>query len=165
MTAHDRPTTGDPPTVAEPEPPGGGTDISAAPDGAAPETEPPHLDPVPLDAAAKPVDPDVPRSDTEVSEPSAHTQEPDHELLFATDPSGLRRRWDDIQSAFVDDPTACVQQADGLVAEVVEQLTSQFADMRSRLEAQWARGEAASTEDLRVALKRYREFFQRLLSV
>jgi hypothetical protein len=51
------------------------------------------------------------------------------------------------------------------VAEVVEQLTTGFSDARSRLEAQWARGESASTEDLRVALTRYREFFQRLLSV
>jgi hypothetical protein len=51
------------------------------------------------------------------------------------------------------------------VAEVVEQLTTGFSDARSRLEAQWARGEKVSTEDLRVALKRYRDFFQRLLSV
>jgi hypothetical protein len=85
--------------------------------------------------------------------------------LFADDPSGLRSRWDDVQAAFVDDPKECVQKADGLVAEVVEQLTNGFSEARSRLEAQWARGEDASTEDLRQALKRYREFFQRLLSV
>ena len=87
------------------------------------------------------------------------------ELLFAADPSGLRSRWDDIQAAFVDDPTECVQKADALVEEVVEQLTAGFSEARSRLEAQWARGEHASTEDLRVALQRYREFFQRLLAV
>jgi hypothetical protein len=85
--------------------------------------------------------------------------------LFADDPSGLRSRWDDVQAAFVDDPKECVQRADGLVSEVVEQLTNGFSDVRSRLEAQWARGEEASTEDLRQALQRYREFFQRLLSV
>ena len=77
----------------------------------------------------------------------------------------LRSRWDDVQAAFVDNPKECVQKADTLVAEVVEQLTTGFSDARSRLEAQWARGESASTEDLRVALKRYRDFFQRLLSV
>jgi hypothetical protein len=33
------------------------------------------------------------------------------------------------------------------------------------LEEQWDRGEEASTEDLRIALKRYREFFERLLAV
>jgi hypothetical protein len=78
---------------------------------------------------------------------------------------GLRARWDDVQASFVDDPRKCVQQADGLVADVVDKLVNGFAEARSRLEEQWARGEDASTEDLRVALKRYREFFQRLLTV
>jgi hypothetical protein len=94
------------------------------------------------------------------SEPST-----ERSLLAGNDLSGLRSRWDDVQAAFVDNPKECVQKADTLVAEVVEQLTTGFSDARSRLEAQWARGETASTEDLRVALKRYREFFQRLLSV
>ena len=66
---------------------------------------------------------------------------------------------------FVDDPKACVQKADGLVTDLVEQLTTGFAAARSRLEEQWARGDEASTEDLRVALHHYREFFQRLLAV
>ena len=105
------------------------------------------------------------------SEPSQMATEPSSEpsterSLFAdNDLSGLRSRWDDVQAAFVDDPKECVHKADTLVAEVVEQLTTGFSDARSRLEAQWARGENASTEDLRVALKRYRDFFQRLLSV
>ncbi len=86
-------------------------------------------------------------------------------LFGDTDLSGLRSRWDDVQAAFVDSPRECVQKADTLVSEVVEQLTIGFSDTRSRLEAQWAKGENASTEDLRIALKRYREFFQRLLSV
>ncbi|MGA3256314.1 MAG: hypothetical protein ABSD32_19835 [Mycobacterium sp.] len=86
--------------------------------------------------------------------------------LFAEDElSGLRSRWDDVQSGFVDDPRECVHKADGLVSDVVDQLTTGFSEARSRLEAQWARGEQASTEDLRLALKRYREFFQRLLAV
>jgi hypothetical protein len=90
----------------------------------------------------------------------------DDQLLFADDNlSALRSHWDDVQAAFVDDPTECVQKADALVAEVVEQLTARFAAARSRLEAQWAEGGEASTEDLRLALRRYREFFQRLLAV
>jgi len=79
--------------------------------------------------------------------------------------SAIRSRWDDVQAGFVDDPRDCVQKADGLVSDVVDQLTTGFADARSRLEAQWSRGEEASTEDLRVALMRYREFFERLLAV
>jgi hypothetical protein len=94
------------------------------------------------------------------SEPSS-----ERSLLADNDRSGLRSRWDDVQAAFVDNPEECVQKADTLVAELVEQLTTGFSEARSRLEAQWARGEKVSTEDLRVALKRYRDFFQRLLSV
>jgi hypothetical protein len=96
---------------------------------------------------------------------SSEVQPSDDELLFAADTSGLRSRWDDIQAVFVDDPADCVQKADTLVREVVDQLTAAFSEARSQLEAQWARGEQASTEDLRLALQRYREFFQRLLAV
>ncbi|AFM15598.1 hypothetical protein Mycch_0781 [Mycolicibacterium chubuense NBB4] len=86
--------------------------------------------------------------------------------LFADDElAGLRARWDSVQAGFVDDPQECVQRADTLVANLLDQLTDGFAQARSRLEEQWARGEQASTEDLRVALKRYRSFFERLLSV
>ena len=99
-------------------------------------------------------------SSTAGTEPSS-----DKSLFADADLSRLGSRWNDVQAAFVDDPKKCVQEADALVAEVVEQLTTGFSAARSRLEAQWARGEEASTEDLRLSLKRYREFFQRLLSV
>jgi hypothetical protein len=88
------------------------------------------------------------------------------ELLFADDDlAELRARWTAVQAAFVDNPKECVQKADVLVSDLVEQLTSGFAHARSRLEEQWDRGEEASTEDLRVALMHYREFFERLLAV
>jgi hypothetical protein len=97
---------------------------------------------------------------------TAGTEPSTEKSLFAEDElSGLRSRWDDVQSGFVDDPKECVHKADGLVSDVVDQLTTGFSEARSRLEAQWARGEEASTEDLRLALKRYREFFERLLAV
>ena len=108
---------------------------------------------------------DVQPSGNDVQPSGTDARPSGDQLLFATDTSGLRSRWDDIQAAFVDDPTDCVHKADALVEEVVEQLTAGFSEARSRLEAQWARGEHASTEDLRVALQRYREFFQRLLAV
>lgn len=86
--------------------------------------------------------------------------------LFADkDLSDLRSRWTEVQATFVDDPRDCVKKADGLVSDTVEQLTSSFSHARSRLEEQWSRGEEASTEDLRLALKRYRDFFDRLLAV
>jgi hypothetical protein len=89
-----------------------------------------------------------------------------HGSLFAeAELTGLRARWTDVQARFVDDPRKCVQMADGLVADVVQQLTNGFSHARSDLEDQWARGEDVSTEDLRQALKRYRQFFERMLSV
>ena len=78
---------------------------------------------------------------------------------------GYRSRWTEVQTGFVDDPRQSVERADGLVAEVMKRLAEVFADERSRLEEQWARGEEADTEGLRMALRRYRSFFDRLLSV
>jgi hypothetical protein len=97
---------------------------------------------------------------------SGEPQSSTEQALFADDElEELRGRWTAVQSAFVDDPKECVQKADVLVSDLVEQLTSGFASARARLEEQWARGEQASTEDLRVALMHYREFFERLLAV
>jgi len=78
---------------------------------------------------------------------------------------GLRTRWKEIQTAFVDEPRKAVEQADGLVASAMKRLAEVFAEERSHLEQQWDRGDNVSTEDLRVALQRYRSFFDRLLSV
>ena len=84
---------------------------------------------------------------------------PDEELL------GYRTRWDAIQTGFVDQPRDAVEQADALVSQVVTRLTEVFTRERSTLEGQWTKGDNVSTEDLRVALTRYRSFFHRLLSM
>ena len=92
-------------------------------------------------------------------------QDGQDEALFADDEAqGLRSKWEDVQRGFVDEPREAVQKADDLVSDLVERLTKGFAETRSGLEEQWNKGEEASTEDLRVALTRYRAFFQRLLS-
>jgi hypothetical protein len=92
------------------------------------------------------------------------TQTTDEALFADEELSGFRSRWDEIQSGFVDEPRQAVEQADALVADVVDRLTAGFSEARSRLEEQWAKGEDASTEELRVALTRYRSFFKRLLA-
>ena len=76
----------------------------------------------------------------------------------------FRSRWLAIQSKFVDDPSDSVKQADDLVADVIKNVTMSFANRRLSLEKQWNSGES-STEDLRVALKQYRSFFDRLLTL
>jgi hypothetical protein len=86
-------------------------------------------------------------------------------LFSENESSNFRNRWTEIQAAFVDEPRRAVEQGDALVADVIKRLASSFADERSKLEGQWGRGDNVSTEDLRVALQRYRAFFDRLLSV
>lgn len=78
---------------------------------------------------------------------------------------GFRSRWTDIQTEFVDEPRRSVEQADSLVAEVMQELARTFANEKDKLEGQWGRGQDVSTEDLRLALQRYRSFFDRLLSL
>jgi hypothetical protein len=85
-------------------------------------------------------------------------------LLPQADETDLRARWEEIQTRFVDDPRQAVEDADALVAGVMKRMAEGFAQAREQLEGQWSRGEDVGTEDLRVALQRYRSFFQRLLS-
>ena len=87
------------------------------------------------------------------------------QLLAAKEAEDFQNRWDETQRGFVDEPRTSVQQGDQLVAELMQLLAKGFADERRSLEQQWDRGEEVSTEDLRVALQRYRSFFQRLLAV
>jgi hypothetical protein len=77
----------------------------------------------------------------------------------------MRSRWEAIQTAFVDDPRVSVQRADELVAMAITKLAESFADERARLEQLWSKGSDVSTEDMRQTIRRYRSFFQRLLSV
>ena len=86
-------------------------------------------------------------------------------LLPQDNVTDFRSRWDRIQTGFVDEPRTAVQQADELVTETINRLAENFASARGRLEDQWSTGENVSTEDLRVAFKKYRTFFEKLLSV
>jgi hypothetical protein len=99
--------------------------------------------------------PQVTPQDTDGSAPLFPTGEAD----------GFRSRWQEVQTGFVDEPRSAVERADGLVAEMMKRLAQVFADERAKLEEQWSRGDDISTEDLRIALRRYRSFFDRLLSV
>ncbi len=86
-------------------------------------------------------------------------------LFSPEETKDFRARWDALQVSFVDEPRRAVEQADNLVAATMKRLAEMFATERSRLEGQWDRGDNVSTEDLRLALRRYRSFFGRLLSM
>ena len=76
----------------------------------------------------------------------------------------ITARWKDIQAEFVDEPSKAVEEADALVAELMQRLASMFATERAELEERWAGGHQVNTEDLRQGLRRYRSFFERLLA-
>ena len=98
---------------------------------------------------------------------AAHTNNVSDRIpLFPENELGdFRRQWQDVQASFVDDPRVTVRHADEMVASLMTRLVQVFADERAKLEHDWDKGEDVSTEDLRVALQRYRSFFDRLLSV
>jgi hypothetical protein len=77
----------------------------------------------------------------------------------------FRSQWSKVQTGFVDEPRRTVEDADKLVAAVMQRLAEGFASERSGLEKQWDSGDNVSTEDLRLALQRYRSFFDRLLKL
>jgi hypothetical protein len=118
----------------------------------------------PIGDAETPVAGERPR----VAEPPRVAQQEDDApapLMAEVEATGFRSRWQDVQVDFVDDPKVAVERADALVAEVMRQLAREFASERESLEKQWSGGGQASTEDLRLALQRYRSFFSRLLTV
>ena len=119
-----------------------------------------ELDPaltVPMAATDIPVDTGIPvaapESDIEGLAP----------LFQPLEAQGFRDAWVKVQAGFVDDPKEAVQHADQLVTQVMQSLGESFAGERTRLDSQAQTGQA-STEDLRVVLRRYRSFLQRLLA-
>jgi len=90
--------------------------------------------------------------------------QPHAQLLADPELESIREQWKEIQFAFVDEPRKAVQDADALVAELMQRLAQKFASERKDLESRWAGGDEVSTEDLRRGLRRYRSFFERLLA-
>ncbi len=107
----------------------------------------------------------APSPETETGPSEAATATAGAEPLLSADArQELGSRWSEIQANFVDHPQGSVQEADALVVDVMQRVTGSLSNERERLESQWRQGDDVSTEDLRVALTRYRTFFDRLLS-
>jgi hypothetical protein len=77
----------------------------------------------------------------------------------------FRARWDLVQRSFVDNPQEAVHAGDELVAQVIKSLAETFSNQRAQLEVEPNQTDQSSTENLRLALRRYRSFFERLLSI
>ena len=91
-------------------------------------------------------------------------EQPHAQLLEDHELQRILVQWKEIQAEFVDEPRRAVQDADALVAELMQRLAQTFASEREQLESRWAGGDDVSTEDLRRGLRRYRSFFERLLA-
>ena len=106
-------------------------------------------------------------SDTPVSRRVAELRgEGEQSPLFSDEESDeLRRRWESVQAGFVDEPRRAVEDADELVQRVMDRLSEGIKHQREHMESEWGDRDGASTEDLRVALRHYRSFFDRLLNV
>ena len=112
--------------------------------------------------------------DAQAEQPASATQatgsdrgigeQPPAQLLENNELHTMLARWKDIQAEFVDEPKSAVQNADALVADLMQRLARTFASEREQLESRWASGNDVSTEDLRHSLRRYRSFFERLLA-
>ena len=85
-------------------------------------------------------------------------------LFSESEMEDFRSQWSKAQTGFVDEPRRTVEEADKLVAAVMQRLAEGFANERSGLE-KWDSGDSVSTEDLRLALQHYRSFFDRLLKL
>ncbi|MFD7085950.1 hypothetical protein [Streptomyces sp. NPDC059918] len=103
------------------------------------------------------------RADGGAPAPERDAEGGDQPLLDGKEAEEYRTTWREIQGRFVDDPQEAVRSADTLVAEVMQTLARSFSDHKQTLVDQWGRGEEVATEDLRLALQRYRSFFNRLL--
>jgi hypothetical protein len=84
-------------------------------------------------------------------------------LIPAERADSYNSRWNELKSEFVDEPRTAVRGANELVGEVLDELEELFRRQRADLE-QGLDSEQTTTEDLRLALGRYRSFFDRLLS-
>jgi hypothetical protein len=102
-------------------------------------------------------EPKTPDREAAVSEPMP--------LFSEMEMGDFRSQWSKVQTGFVDEPRRTVEDADKLVAAVMQRLAEGFASERSGLEKQWDSSDNVSTEDLRLALQRYRSFFDRLLKL
>jgi hypothetical protein len=132
--------TGYEPPMAEPD----------AGDGA--EGRSTDITPTPVPAAEPPADAPAPQG---LPDPAAAGP-----LLGSMDAADIRNRFLDIQAGFIDEPRQAVEEAGRFVDDLVRQVTDALQQQRAPLG-----GAEGSTEDLRLAMRAYRRFVDRLLGL
>jgi len=88
---------------------------------------------------------------------------PEPLLLFSeSEMADFGSRWTSLEKGFVEDPRRTVEDADKLVAWVMQRHAHGLSSERARLKKQWELGGIVSTMDLQTLLQSYRSFFDRL---
>ena len=85
-------------------------------------------------------------------------------LLAAGTGAHLKERWRDVQLRFVDDPKGAAGEARELVESAIDEIAASLKRSREEL-GDWQGGSADDTEKLRVAVRRYRDFLDRLVAL
>ena len=151
------------------EPPVADTDADRPQEAAA---EPAEITPTPVPAADPPAGTPVPEGLPEPPSPAATDTAAESTLaagaapaaegspLGSLDVAAIRNRFIDIQAGFVDEPRQAVEEAGRFVDDLVQQVADALHQQRGQLA-----GPEGSTEDLRLALRAYRQFVDRLLGL
>jgi hypothetical protein len=128
------------------------------------------ITPTPVPAAEPPADTPAPEG---LPEPEATAGAPaatdapatagtSASLVGSLDADGIRNRFLDIQAGFVDEPRQAVEEAGRFVDELLQQVADALREQRAQLAGATDEG---STEDLRLALRAYRQFVDRILGM
>ena len=143
------------------EPAAGSAEITPTP---VPATDPPAGTPVPegLPEPPSPATTDAAATDTAAESTMAAEAAPAAEgsPLGSLDVAAVRSRFIDIQAGFVDEPRQAVEEAGRFVDDLVQQVADALHQQRGQLA-----GPEGSTEDLRLTLRAYRQFVDRLLGL
>ena len=111
----------------------------------------------------QPQDTTARRAETGADHQADTPAEPQATLIPADRAESYNSRWKELKGEFVDEPRGAVRGANELVGEVLDELEELFRRQRADLE-EGLDSDQTTTEDLRLALGRYRSFFDRLLS-
>ena len=116
------------------------------------------------DGQVEPVEPVEPITATATATAPAPATDSSGRLWPEETVQDLRERWRDVLLRFVDDPPAAADQAETLVKEVLDGFSAAVATHKGELDG-WRGGDRADTEQMRMAVRRYQELFDRLLAV
>ncbi|MER7875825.1 hypothetical protein ABTY63_20025 [Streptomyces solisilvae] len=115
----------------------------------------------------EPLEPAAPAAPAAPAQPSSTPNGPSFPVLPKDVHDKLVQRLRYSVSGFVDSPRGAVEEADTLLTEVVTRLTDLLAERRATLRAAWHENDAAvsETEELRLAMRGYRNVLERLISI